>query len=337
MSTNSWRRALAWLEARPLRTLAALILIATVVRAGLHPMLGEKQVWSIYFPVVILASYVFGARNAAVAMLVSAVLGFVLFSGATRGVEAAMDAAPGVFLFVMNSAVVLYVVGSLNGALKGLAVAQGESEAMARAHAELFHEVNQRITHHLRLVAGVLALQAKGEPEPTVSAGLKKAAERSLQISRAHAELSGLPTEPVRFGQVAERIVATLLESRGERRDRVAVIVNAEMGLSQEAATALAAALLECLDSLLNGHPDGPIIVRLASDAAGRRVEVVVTDPRAARQLGSLAEGYLLRAVVEQLGAALRFRREGRAGVAELAFEAGGRPLQPALAEQTVH
>ncbi len=32
----------------------------------------------------------------------------------------------------------------------------------------------------MRLVAGVLALQAKGEPEPQVADGLKRAMERTL-------------------------------------------------------------------------------------------------------------------------------------------------------------
>jgi two-component sensor histidine kinase len=339
MTETPWRRPLAWIEARPVTTLTVLVLLATAVRAGLAPLLGDKQVWSIYFPVVVLASYVFGARRAAVATLACGLLGYGLFSGAHTGLEGAVDAAPGLFLFLMNCAAVLYVVGALNGALKGLATQQGESEAMAQAHAELFHEVNQRITHHLRLVAGVLALQAKGEPEPTVSAGLKRAAERSLQISRAHAELSGQTFEPVRFGPIAERIVATLLEARGEAPDRVPVIVDADLGLSQDAATALAAALLECLDSLLNGHPAGAITVRLAQDARGRRVELAVAEARAAQQLGSLADGYLLRAVVEQLGADLRFRRDGRGGVVELAFEPAARPLAAAAApaEQTLH
>jgi two-component sensor histidine kinase len=336
MTDTASSRAFVWLAARPLRTIAALILLATGVRVGLAPVLGDKQAYSIFFPMVVLASYLYGARNAALAMLASAALGYGLFSGAAQGWTEAVRAAPGLLLFLMNGSAVIYVVGSLTRALQGLAIAQGETEAMARAHAELFREVNQRITHHLRLVAGVLALQARGEPEPVVSAGLKRAAERSLQISRAHAELAGVGLEPVRFGPVAHRIVAVMLASRGEQPDRVAVEVRAELGLSQEAATALAAALLECLESLLNTHPEGAIAVRLVADGRGRRIELAVADGQAARQLGALAEAYLLRAVVEQLGAALHLRREGRGAVVELAFEPTD-PPPPPMHVQTLH
>lgn len=336
MMVSARRQAAAWFNARPYLTLAALIVLATAMRAGLTPILHDKQPFSLYLPLVVMTSYLFGARRAAMATAVTAVLGYLLFAGALEGAAQARATAPGVFLFVMNCAAVIYVVGSLKTALNGLTVAQGESEAMANAHAELFREVNQRITHHLRLVAGVLALQAKGEPEPVVSAGLKKAAERSMQISRAHAELAGEPEAPVQFTSVAERIVRTLLSSRGEAPDRVVLEPGHDLILAPEAATALAAALLECLGSLLNLDPPGEIRVRVISEGRRRRVEVCVGDTRTASQLRSLAEGYLLRAVVEQLGAGIDFRREGRGGVVQLAFDADERPRET-FREQTLH
>lgn len=336
MSAVILRRASVWLSARPYLTLAALVVLATVMRAALIPVLHDKQPHSLYFPLVVLASYLFGARKAAIATAVSGALGYFLFSGALDSAAHARASFPGVLLFVMNSAAVIYVVGSLKGALKGLAVAQSESEAMANAHAELFREVNQRITHHLRLVAGVLALQARGEPEPVVSAGLKRAAERSMQISRAHAELAGEPEAPVQFASVAGRIVRTLLTSRGEAAHRVVLEPGPDLLLAPEAATALAAALLECLGGLLDLDPTGEVKVRVVSESRSRRVEVRVRDPGTASQLRSLAEGYLMRAVVEQLGAAIEFRREGRGGVVRLVFDADDHPRET-FREQTLH
>lgn len=335
MLTNPWRQAVAWLGAqakRPLPAITALILTALAVR-GLLTLLGANHAYSIFYPVVLLTSYAFGARRAAGAAAVAGGLGLVFFADAFPRLDAALV---GLVLFACNCTAIIAVVSALTRTLGELKSAQGRAEDLANTHADMFREVNARITHHLRLVAGVLALQARGEPEAEIAAGLRKAAERSLQIARGHAELAG-ERELAHFPAVCERIVAALLASLGEPADRVRVEAIEDFTLSQEAATSLAAALLECLTRLLGLRPRGAIEVRLTRREGLVAAEVASGDPEVAEPLRSLADGYLLRAVVEQLGANLVLRTGGRRTALELGFEHPGPSSAPALLRETLH
>jgi len=111
------------------------------------------------------------------------------------------DAAglPPLLLFIANATVSIYLVSGLNAALVRRAREQGRAEAAARHNADLFRELNERVAHHLQLVAGVLSLQADGEPEVRVAEALAKASATSLMLSRAHRECSGRADELVEF------------------------------------------------------------------------------------------------------------------------------------------
>lgn len=340
MSKPGRIRLAAWLAAqreRPNRVIAALLIGAVGLRAMLGPVLGDKAAYSLLFPIVLVTAYLYGPKRATLVAGISAGLGLVLFADPLAGWTAARAALAGMAFYVINCAAVIYLVGAMTAAAHDLKAAQGRSEALANTQADLFREVNGRITHHLRLVAGVLALQAEGEPEPKVSAGLRKAAERSRQISRAHAELAGRETDSVPFEAICKRIVQALVEAAGEPPGRVQVSSEIGFSLDPEAATSLAAAILECLSAALKLKPEGPVAVHLVHEYDRTSAQIVIADGRIADRLRALADGFLLQAVIDQLGADLRLI-EGRGQAAlEVVFRSEERTAPQAVLQQTLH
>src|SRR5689334_18675843 len=182
---------------------AALVACAFLIRLPMQAALGGGLAYSAFYPAVILSAYAFGRTPAIAAAAASAALGYWVF------VEPAFawKAAPGVFagflFFTVTCTVIIALITGLTGALKDVSRELGRAQAVADSHAGLFRELNERMSHHMRLVAGVLALQAKGEPEPHGCDSLKRAMERTLLISRVHRELGGRVDESVDFDAFA--------------------------------------------------------------------------------------------------------------------------------------
>ncbi|MGH6911903.1 MAG: DUF4118 domain-containing protein, partial [Phenylobacterium sp.] len=172
---------------------------AFAVRLVTQPVFQHGQTYSLFYPGVVMAAYLLGRRPAAFAMLLSGLVGFFAFATPQFAWKAAPQTLTTLFFFFLNASVAIYLITALTRALAELAASQGRAEAVADSHADLFRELNERISHHLRLVAGVLTLQAKGEPEPDVMRGLQKASERSVLMARVHRELAGHSEAPVDF------------------------------------------------------------------------------------------------------------------------------------------
>lgn len=297
------RAALPWV------CTAGLVAGAFFIRLPMQPTLGGGLAYSAFYPAVILAAYAFGRAPAIVAAAASAALGYWVF------VEPAFawKIAPGVFagflFFTVTSSVIIALITGLTGALSAVSRELGRAHAVADSHAGLFRELNERMSHHMRLVAGVLALQAKGEPEPQVADSLKRAMERSLMISRVHRELGGRGDEAVAFDVFAASLARAVCTAREQPPERVQVEPSG-LKLDVEVATSLGVALAECLSALFDVGVKGALVIRL--DAKGRQAEVAISqgDDGAEGALVSVSNGYLLRAMTEQLGAAVALRAD---------------------------
>jgi hypothetical protein len=147
--------------------------------------------------------------------------------------------------------------------------------------------------------------------------------ERTLLISRVHRELGGRADETVDFDAFAAALARAVCMARGQPPERVLVDASG-LKLDVEEATSLGVALAECLGTLFDTGLASPLRIRF--DTRGRRVEVAISetgDDDGA--LVSVTNGYLLRAMTEQLGAevALRADAEGSALVLSMP-RAGG-------------
>jgi len=287
------------------------------VRLALQPVLKDGQTYSLFYPAVVLLAYVFGLWPAAFAMALSGAVAFFCFATPQFALKASPGALTSLFFYALNASVALYLITALARALDELAASQGRAEAVANNHADLFRELNERISHHLRLVAGVLTLQAKGEPEPAVMRSLQKASERSMLMARVHRELAGRTDEPVDFDAFARGLVRAVCSARGDATERVQ-IEPAGIWLPPDEATSLGVALAECVAALLARKDSGPLRIRMLGGAAETRLSICELDERSGVALASLASGYLLRAMVEQLGAAIALKADAEGSSLEI-------------------
>ena len=288
-----------------------------VGRLMLQPLLGSAQAYALFYPAVIVVAYLFGRGPAAAATVASGLLAAFCFVAP----QFAWKHQPAVYTtlgsYALNAAVAVYLITMLTRALDKLALSQQRAEAVANSHADLFRELNERISHHLRLVAGVLTLQAKGEPEPDVLRSLRKASERSVLMARVHRELAGHSEAPVDFDAFARGLMRSVCHARGEATERVQ-IEPADIWLPPEEATSLGVALAECVAALLARRDCGPLRVRMLGGAAETRLSISELDERSGASLATLSSSYLLRAMVEQLGAAIAVRADAQGSALEI-------------------
>jgi two-component sensor histidine kinase len=290
---------------------AALVAAAFVFRYPMNGVLGGSLSYSAFYPAVILSAYAFGRGPAIAATVVSALLGFLFFSAPAYSWQLDPKVLMGAVFFLTSSAVAIVVVTGLTGALRQVSTELGRAQAVADSHAGLFRELNERMTHHMRLVAGVLALQAKGEPEPQVADSLRRAMERSLLISRVHRELAGHTDGPTDLDAFATALARAVCVARDQPADRV-IVQPSGLSLGAEETTSLGVALAECLGALFDAGVKGALQIRFG--AQGRQAEVAISeaDETGEGALVSVSNGYLLRAMTEQLGAAVALRADAQ-------------------------
>jgi two-component sensor histidine kinase len=288
-----------------------------VVRLVAQPVFQTGQVYSLFYPAVVLTAYLLGRKPAAFAMLLSGAMGFFAFAAPTFAWKATPHVLTALFFFFVNASVAIYLITALTRALAELAASQDRAAAVADSHADLFRELNERISHHLRLVAGVLTLQAKGEPEPDVMRGLQKASERSVLMARVHRELAGRTEAPVDFDAFARGLMRSVCHARGDDTDRVQ-IEPAHIWLPPEEATSLGMALAECVAALLSRRECGLLRIRMTGGRSETRLLIAEFDETTGASQATLSSSYLLRAMVEQLGAAIALRADGQGSALEI-------------------
>lgn len=314
---------------------AALVAAAFFIRLPMQSVLGGGLAYSCFYPPVILAAYAFGRRQATVAAAVSALLAFWCFVEPVYAWKTSPQILTAFVFFGVTCAVAIVVITGLTGALQAVSSELGRAQAVADSHAGLFRELNERMSHHMRLVAGVLALQAKGEPEPAVADSLRRAMERTLLISRVHRELGGRADQSVDFDAFAAALARAVCAAREQPFERVQVQPSG-LSLGVEEATSLGVALAECLGALFDTGVGGPLRIRFHT--GGRQAEVAISGAGdgADGVLVSVTNGYLLRAMTEQLGAAVALRADADGSALVLSMPRAGVPDR-AVQASTLH
>lgn len=316
---------------------AGVVAAAALVRLLLEPLFADKHVYIAFYPAVILATYVAGRRAGLVATAVSVVLAYWMFETPEFQFKLGVAAFTPAVFFSLSATLAVYVIAGLNEALVKTAREQGRAEAAARHNADLFRELNERVAHHLQLVAGVLALQADRAAEVRSAQALAKASETSLLLARAHRDCAGRTAERVEFLSFARHLVEAKLASRGAPSAAVSLSGD-PLDLPADQATSLGAALLECLDVLLSRRePDQRLGLELGRRGEGVVMRVSEFDEAGGATLARLADGDLLRAVIGQLGARLALGLGEEGGALEIRFQPAGSATTYDPAAVTLH
>ena len=288
--------------------------LAYGARLLLEPLLQGAHPYLLFYPVVLVVAYGLGRGPAIAAAALSGCLAFWSFAAPAFGVSLQPGVLTPLLFFAVTCATGVYLITALTRALDGLAADQGRLLALADAHAGLFRDLQARLGHHMSLVAGVLSLQARGEPDPEILALLRKAGERSQLIARAHREVLGEPAGRVDFTAFATALARSVCVETRQAYDRVQV-AGQPVELPLETATSIGVALAETLTWILQRKPTGVLRVRLALEAGKLRLEVTHTGDVGGEIVALAPAAYMFRAMVEQLGAQVEPIADGAPGL----------------------
>lgn len=303
----------AW---RPYGLVVVAVLAAYGLRMLLAPILQTNHPYVLFYPVVLLAAYACGRGPAALAAGLSTALGFWTFAEPTFGLDAGAATITPLLFFVLTCCVGVYLITALTDALGKLARDQGRLQAVADAHAGLFTDLQARIGHHMSLIASVLSLQARGEPDPEVLVLLRKAGERSELIGRAHREAIGATAASIDFAEFARALARIACRESGQPFDRVEIDAPT-VHVPIEVGTSLGVALAECLSWILNREPSGVLRIRVADEDGVLTVGVSHSGDVGAEVVALAPAAFMFRAMVEQLGARVALA-EPRGGAPEI-------------------
>jgi two-component sensor histidine kinase len=301
----------------PYAAAAGLVGAAFIVRWAIHPSFGYTHAYSAFVPMILITAYLFGARPALVAWALSFVLGLTFFASPAPWFGANVRTLASLGMFVMTVGVAIYFIDGMGRALRDLAVERARAQALADSHAELFRELNERVTNHLQLVAAVLQLQARTEQNRAVSSALAEASGRTLEISRVHRSLTNDQNEALDFQSFAAQLLKNTLEARGQSTSGI-ILDAAGVRLTPDQATSVGLVILECINNGLGGSAEGSLRIHMRGDDKEVRLEVCrgVDDGPFNRP----ASPYLVTAMVEQLSGRFTERSDADGATWELVF-----------------
>ncbi len=140
-------------------------------------------------------------------------------------------------------------------------------------------EIHHRVKNNLQTVAALLRLQARRLDEPEAREALQEAVRRVGSIAVVHETLSRTPDEHVAFDDIAERLMAMVVDVSlpGETHGVTARRSGAFGVLPADVATPLAMALTELMQNAVAhglGQRGGQLDLRASRTAGRLRVEV---------------------------------------------------------------
>lgn len=303
---------------------AGLVLVTVAVRFLLDAMMVGGLGMAFFYPAVILSAYWMGARPAILTAVLStiAVLAFQAFS--TGSLVLSSISWVILILFIVTSALAIYLISAIRQRLRALAARHDRTEALVLSQASLFRDHAERVTNHLQLIAAILEFRADGESQPEAVRVLTNAASRTLLISRMHREFAGDPDRTIDFAAFARRL------AEASDPDRPVAVHGDGLELPLEQATSLGLVLLDRLNA-----SRGPVAIDLQRDEDDIAFSLALEEgtlPSAARDL------MLLDAVSIQLRGRLDLDQEDGLTLVRLTFPAA---LQPppswAPLEQAIH
>lgn len=296
-----------------------LLALGFAARLALEPMFGSNHAYTAFYPVVILAAYFLGTGPAIMSAGLSIVLAYWVFAAPALAWKWNFGAVAPALFFAFTASVSIYFITGMAKALQALAAARARAEALARDHAQLFGELNDRVANHLQMVAAVLQLQARDESDQSVARALAEASARTLLISRVHRTVTGDADKTLDFDTFARHLLDATLAARGNPPIEVEV-ERRGLRLPLDQATSVAVVLLECLNARLRQNTPASLRVRLRNDDLETVLEVSEAWPTAVDAAETEFGHRAIAAMVEQLGGQFSVTRSAIETVAALAF-----------------
>lgn len=267
---------------RPWLAVAAttvLIAISFLLRLIPDPVLPPGFPFVTFFPAVILASALFGARMGVFAGVACGVLAWYGFIGDRYSFVLSGSGIVAMAFYILVVTTDVAIIHWMQRANRKLAHERERSRALAETRELLFRELQHRVSNNLQVAAGLISLQKRHVRDEDARAGLDEAARRLGLIGRISRQLYDAGGSARRMRDFLEPLCNDVIEATGRSGIRCNVIVDDEALLSPDAAIPLALIVAESMANAIEhgfaGRDQGVIDVELSRDGTAQvRIEI---------------------------------------------------------------
>ena len=257
----------------------AVILAAFAVRLALGSLLPPGLPFVTFFPAILIAAFLFGARPTSVAALVACGLAWVFFIGPEAQFVVHGGAVVALILFLAFASLVVATIHAMQVAARKLHAEREISRRLAENREALFLELQHRVGNNLQMVSSVLSLQRRKLNEPVAQRALDEASRRIALIGRVQRQLYDPDGARIGLDHFLERLVKDVIEASGRDGISSSVAVPGAIGLNPALAIPVALVVAEMVSNAIEhglAGRDGQIRVTVAEDAA--RLTLCIAD-----------------------------------------------------------
>jgi two-component sensor histidine kinase len=223
-----------------------------------------------FFPVIIITTYLVGARPAILCATLSGAAAWWFFIGPPQDFEFSVTTMVTLGFFAFVVAVDIFFIDGMRGAMRQLSAERERYAHLADSRDLLYRELHHRVSNNLQVVGALLRLQAVGVKDGDARHALAEAGGRIEVIAKIQRELHNQVGDPVPFRAFAQSLLTDAGAAAGVQ---AAISLNGgEQPLHPDQATPVTLVLLECFNNALEhafaDGRQGAVQVRLDQDGA---------------------------------------------------------------------
>lgn len=250
------RKSLGLIEQFPLRGVhpaaavagsLVLVAIAFLGRLGALPWLPDGYQFVTFFPAVILASFLFGARLGALAAVLSGSLAWYFFIPPVDSFVVNVGTAVGLGFYTITVVIDIALVHWMQAANAALTRERELSAELAETRKLLFSELQHRVSNNLQVVAGLLSLQKRRVADPIARGALDEASRRLGVIGRISRQLYDPAGKGSDLCAFFETLADDVIDASGRSDITCDVVCASELTVTPERAVPLALIVAEAL------------------------------------------------------------------------------------------
>jgi two-component sensor histidine kinase len=247
-----------------------------------------------FFPVVILTSFLFGARIGTLSAVLCGLVAWHEFTPPMHSwyLNKGGYVAMGFYAFI--TATDIAIIHWMQRSNRRLKKEREANAQLARTRELLFRELQHRVSNNLQMVAGLLSLQRRQVTDPAAQAALDESARRMGVIGRISRQLYDPSGESRSMSAFLRELADDVVDASGRDGINVAVTVADDAPLPPDTAIPLALIVAEAVSNSIEhgfeGRPSGRIDISL-SKPDERRVALVVEDDGAGLPDGFSLDG----------------------------------------------